>query len=41
MFNTITPELQAKIVQARKNYKKGNYISCRTKEELHSFLESL
>lgn len=41
MFNTITPELQAKIDQARKNYKKGNYISCRTKEELHFFLESL
>lgn len=39
--NTISPKLQVKIDQARENYKKGNYISCRTKKELHSFLESL
>lgn len=37
----ITPELQKRIDEARKAYKEGNYTSCRTKEELESFLDSL
>lgn len=37
----ITPELQKRIDEARKAYKEGNYVSCRTKEELESFLDSL
>lgn len=40
-IETITPELQIKIKKARENYQKGNYISCNTKEELHSLLDSL
>lgn len=38
---SISPELQVRINQARENYQKGNYISCNTKEELHSLLDSL
>ncbi len=37
----ISPELQVRINQARENYQNGNYISCNTKEELHSLLDSL
>lgn len=37
----ISPELQVRIQKARENYQKGNYISCNTKEELHSLLDSL
>lgn len=37
----ITPELQKRIDEAREEYRNGNYVSCKTKEELHSFLESL
>jgi len=37
----ITPELQARIEEARKNYREGRYESCRTKEELESFLDSI
>lgn len=38
---TISPELQAKIDQARQDYKNGKYISCSTKEQLHTFLDAL
>lgn len=38
---TITPELQAKIDKAKKEYKEGKTITCRTHEELDAFLESL
>lgn len=37
----ITPELQKRIEEARKEYRNGNYVACRTKEELNSFLDSL
>jgi antitoxin (DNA-binding transcriptional repressor) of toxin-antitoxin stability system len=37
----ITPELQKRIDEARKAYRDGKCVSCRTKEELHSFLDSL
>lgn len=37
----ISPELQAKLDRAREEYKKGNYVSCSTKEELNAFLEAL
>ena len=37
----ISPELQVRIQKARENYQKGNYISCNTKEELQSLLNSL
>lgn len=37
----ISPELQKRIDEAREEYRNGNYVSCKTKEELHSFLESL
>lgn len=38
---TVSSELQAKIKQAHKNYQQGNYVSCHTKEELHTLLNSL
>lgn len=38
---TITPELQAKIDKARKEYKEGKTTTVRTHEELDAFLESL
>lgn len=37
----ISPELQARLDKAREEYRKGNYISCSTKEELTAFLEAL
>lgn len=37
----ITPALQKRIDEAREEYRNGNYVSCKTKDELHSFLESL
>lgn len=37
----ITPELQKRIDDARLAYKEGKCESCRTKEELESFLDSL
>lgn len=37
----ITPELQKHIDKARKAYQEGDCVSCRTKEELESFLDSL
>lgn len=38
---TITPELEQKIEEARRQYKNRETIACNTKEELHSFLDSL
>ncbi len=37
----ITPELQAKINEARAAYREGLCDSCATKEDLESFLDSL
>ena len=37
----ITPELQARIDEARKAYREGNCVACHNKEELKSFLDSL
>ena len=38
---TITPELEKEIEEARKQFRNGETVSCRTKEELHTFLNSL
>ena len=37
----ITPELQKRIDDARKAYRTGNVVSITSKEDLHSFLNSL
>ena len=37
----VTPSLQDRISRARENYQKGNYVSCKNKEELHALLNSL
>ena len=37
----ITPELQKRIDEAREAYKTGNVVSVKSKEDLHSFLNSL
>ncbi|MBD5300222.1 MAG: hypothetical protein K2K65_01715 [Duncaniella sp.] len=37
----ITPELQKRIDEARKSYTEGKCVSCRTKDELEAFLDSL
>ena len=39
--NVITPELQAKIDSAREEYRKGNFVSCSTADELLHYLHSL
>ena len=39
--NTITPELQAKIDQARKEYREGKGVVCKTTEEIISHFRSL
>lgn len=38
---SLSPKLQKRIKEARKFYKDGNFTSCKTKEELESFLDSL
>ena len=38
---TLTPELQKRIDEARASYRTGNVVSAKTKEELHSLLDSL
>lgn len=38
---TISQGLQAKIDNARKEYEAGETVTCKTKDELHDFLESL
>lgn len=40
-ISVISSELQEKIDLARREYKNGECVSCSTKEELHSFLDSL
>lgn len=35
---TITPELQARIDKARKQYEKGDFVRCSTKDELRAHL---
>lgn len=37
----LSAELQAKIEQARNDYKEGRYVSCTTREQLHTFLDAL
>ena len=37
----ITPELQKRIDEAREEYRTGKVVSLKSKEELHSFLDSL
>lgn len=37
----ITPELAKKIERARKDFREGRTYSCRTREELKAFLDSL
>ncbi len=39
--NTITPELQMKITEARAEYQKGDFVRCNNKQELKDFLDSL
>ena len=39
--NIITPALEEKIRNARMEYEAGNFISCRSREELDNFLDSL
>ena len=39
--NVITPELQAKIDSAREEYRKGNFVSCSTSDDLRHYLDSL
>ena len=39
--DVITPELQAKIDSAREEYRKGNFISCSTADDLRHYLISL
>ena len=39
--NVITPELQAKIDSAREEYRKGNFVSCSTADNLRHYLISL
>lgn len=38
---TITPELEKKIEEARRQYRDRETTVCNTKEELHRFLDSL
>lgn len=38
---TITPELEKKIEEARRQYRNGETISCKNAEEAMKFLESL
>ena len=39
--NHITPALSRKICKARKEYAKGETISCRTPEEMQQYFDSL
>ena len=39
--NVITPELQAKIDSAREEYRKGNFVSWSTADDLRHYLNSL
>lgn len=37
----ITPELRKRIDEARQDFMEGRCVTCRTKEELEAYLESL
>ncbi|MDD5815870.1 MAG: hypothetical protein PUD36_06495 [Bacteroidales bacterium] len=37
----ITPELEKKIEEGRKEYQEGKIVSCANKDDLNSFLDSL
>ena len=37
----LTPQLQERIEEARKNYKEGKCTTCHTKEELDAYFNSL
>ncbi len=37
----LSPELEERIEEGRREYAEGNVVSCATKEELDKFLESL
>ena len=37
----LSPEVEERLEEGRKQYKEGNVTTCRTKEELNDFLESL
>ncbi len=37
----LSPELEKKLEESRKQYKEGNVTTCATKEELNKFLETL
>ncbi len=39
--NSISPELQARIENAREEHRKGNFVRCSNSEELQKFLNSL
>ena len=39
--STISPELQARIENAREEHRSGNFVRCSNSEELHNFLDSL
>ena len=39
--NIITPDLQISIDKARKEFAEGKTVSCKNREELHNFLDSL
>lgn len=38
---TISPQLQKRIEEARKAYRNGNVISCKTPKDLNDYLDSL
>lgn len=38
---SVTPELQAKIDSAREEYRKGNFVSCSTADDLRHYLHAL
>lgn len=38
---SVTPELQTKMDSAREEYRKGNFVSCSTADDLRHFLNSL
>lgn len=37
----LSPELEERLEESRRQYREGNVTSCATKEELNKFLESL
>lgn len=37
----LSPEIEGRLEEGRRQYRKGNVTTCSTKEELNNFLESL